>query len=123
MEQLINFFWIYIPGVAAFLTLIFIVYKLLKTQAGQDFLVYVGKHSQKEINDRLFEQEARITAVENKHEERLDNIDKRLEKGDFKFRELAKDIKTGDLSNKEELTDIKGDVKMILKILLNGKEE
>ena len=102
----------YLPTLAVILTAGFIAFKLSKTKGGQDFIRYLGSESQKDLNKRICE-----------HETRLNSIDRRLEKGDIRFDTLAKEIKQGDLTNKEQLGEIKEDVKMILKTLLNGKDD
>lgn len=94
---------IYAPNLAAWLTAIFIVAKVLQTKTGAAFLRYVTGIPQKELVKKVDE-----------HEMKINNINVRLEKGDEKFQKLSEDIKKGDAASKDRLDDIHGIVSTIL---------
>ena len=94
-------------GVLTILTMIVVFYTTLKTKLGQDFVATLTYLMSKGTREQL-----------TKHDERLDNIDRRLLKGDNRFEQLANDIKQGDIHNKEVINGIDRKVDIIITKLI-----
>lgn len=91
MEELKGYLIIFTSNISVWL----VIFKASKTKIGSDFIKYISTLFIKDIHEKV---EA--------HEERLNGIDKRLERGDYKMDELSRTIVAGNEATQQRIEDV-----------------